>query len=155
MARQPDIHYIQFYTDGSAARKIQTAQPQKAVVAKPRPRKQKRIVVRIDPIATMGILVAALMLVLMAVGVAKLRTAQQEVLVMEQYVNSLQEENASLGNIYETGYDMQAVEDMALALGMVPKEQAPNTLVVYSVPQEVIQLSLWDRITVFFAGLFA
>ena len=155
MARQPDIQYVSFYTAGSAAMKIQPAVPAKAVAPKAKPRKQKRIVLHVDPVALCGIAVAALMLVLMVVGMGQLQAARQETVAMQQYVATLREENAELHSDYEASYDLDEVREMALALGMVPGEQAPNTYISVTENQEVVQLSFWDQVTVFFTTLFS
>ncbi len=155
MTRQPDIRYVQFYTDGSVARKLQTPEPKPAAVPKPRARKRKRVALYVDPVASVGILVAAVMLVLMLVGVAQLREAQQELLTMQQYVASLEVQQEALESLYETAYDLEEVEEMALALGMVPKEQVPNTVIPYSVSESTVHLSIWEQLTTFFTGLFA
>ena len=155
MTRHMDVQYVRFYTNGSAARKIETMEPKKAVAVKPKARKQKRIVLCIDPVAVAGIVVAAVMLVLMFVGVVQLQAARQEAVVMEQYVSDLQVRNAALQSDYEAGYDLEAVEEMALALGMVPKAQVQSIPIQVSQTEQEIQLNFWDRVTTFITGLFA
>ncbi len=155
MARKPDVRYVQFYTAGSAARKIQTQAP-KATVRMPKVQKQRKITVRIDPVATLGVITAVVMFVLMGVGVLQLRSAKQEQAVMQQYVHSLQADNAALQNRYDTGYDLADVEKTALALGMVSKDQALQIPIYISEEEPVEQTyGFWDRVSAFLTGLFA
>ena len=99
MAQQLRVQYVQYYTDGSAARKVESPVPQ-AAPRKARAKKQKRIVIPVDPVSILGILVAAVMLVLMVVGYTQLQNTQQEVQTMEQYVSTLRRENAALQEEY-------------------------------------------------------
>ena len=122
MARQTAIQYVQFYTAGSAARKLDIKQP---VVPKrmPKARKQTKLVIRIDPIAILGIFTAVLMLTLMVVGIFGLNSARQENAMMQQQVTALQTESKALQNVYQSSYDIAEIEKTALALGFVPKDQ--------------------------------
>ena len=154
MARQPDIQYIRFYTDGNAARKVAPVAPLKTIKL-PKIKLQKRITLHIDPIAVTGIVMAAVMLVLMAVGVAKLNAAQQEMQTMAVYVETLNAENAQLRQTFSEGYDLEEVERTAIALGLVPKDQVRHVTV--QVPQEQLheEPNAWERLCTFLTGLFA
>lgn len=154
MARQLDVRYIQFYTDGSAARKVEPIAPIKTLKI-PRVKKQKRIVLQIDPIATVGIIVSVLMLILMAVGVAHLKESRERVAAMEAYVDTLQDKNASLRATYENGYDLEAVEKTALALGLVPREQVTKISIRVPAVEDTQEPGAWERFCTFLAGLFA
>lgn len=154
MARKPDIQYIRFYTDGSAARQIAPISSVKKAEL-PRPRKQKRRIIHVDPVASLSIVVAVCMLVLMTVGIFEFRAAQREALAMEQYVQQLTLENEALTDTFEAGFDLAEVERTALALGMIPKEQAEHVTIQLSGVQVEEEVSLWERISMFLAGLFA
>lgn len=154
MARQLDVKYIRLYTDGSAARKVEMPQPRK-VAKKPALRKKKKIILHVDPVATLGIVVAVVMLLLMGAGVQNLRQAQHDAAVMESYVQTLQQENAQLQQTYDSGYDLERVEQTALALGMVPVEQVQQMQIHVSVPEPEVQPSGWEQFCTFLAGLFA
>ena len=156
MQRGTTVQYVQFYTAGSAARQVTPVVPLRKS-AQPKQKTQKKIILRIDPVAALGMVVAVLMLALMISGIFSLRAAQEQTMAMEQYVQALQEEKAALEAQYASGYDIAEVERMALALGMVPSDQAQQASVQLSVPQEPMtqNLSLWDSIGVFLAGLFA
>ena len=153
MARQFDIQYVSFSTDGSAARKMAPVSPWK-IAKLPKIRKNKKIVLHIDPVAIIGIATAVIMLVMMMVGVVQLRQAQQQTATMEAYVESLREENAELMTAYQEGYDLEEVETMALALGMVPNTQVRT--VRMDVPGVAEETSgPWEQVWIFLTGLFA
>ena len=155
MARQPDVQYIRFYTQGSAAQKVKPVQEFQNVEL-PRPRRKKRIVVRVDPVAIVGCAVAVILLGMMVSGIFRVRQAQAQAAQMESYVAQLQAENEALAAQYAAGFDLEAVEQMALALGMVPKEQVEQVSISVSVPQEVVEEpGLWERIYTFLTGLLA
>lgn len=156
MAQATTIQYVQFYTAGSAARKVEPT-VQVRTAPRPKAKKQKKIIIRIDPVATLGILVAVMMLVLMISGIGQLNQAYQQTQAMEAYVQTLQQENAALQAEYSAGYDIAEVEKMALALGMVPAEDVAHVDVRLSVPQEPQSqnLNLWESVTTFLTGLFA
>lgn len=156
MARKPDIQYIRFYTDGSAARKPEPRVPKKKPAPRPRAQKRKARVIRLDPLAALGIAISAVMAVLMLAGAVRLneiRTCQGQ---MERYAASLEEENAQLEAQYRSGYDLDTIENTALALGMVPMEQLRQISIQVEQPQEPQpQPSFWQRIGDFFSNLFA
>ena len=154
MARYADVQYIRLYTDGSAARKLEVPS-----VIKQQPRRkrkaQKKIILHVDPVAILGLAVAAVMLILMLTGVSELRAAQQKTAQMEQYVVSLEQNNAQLEESYHSGYDIDEVEKMALALGMVPQEEAEQVTMQVTPIQEEQTGSVWTNIWTFLTGLFA
>ena len=154
MAKHPNVQYVQFYTAGSVACKVATVE-QMPTAKLPRVKKRKRITLRIDPIATAGIVMATVMLVLMLVGVSQLRQARQEVATLEGRVDTLWQEQRQLNATYEASYDIDDVEKTALALGLVPKEQVKQiTIKVPPVEQEEAP-NAWEQIYTFLAGLFA
>ena len=131
MAQKLDIMYVNFYTDGSAARKVAPAFP----VTQPKPktqvkRKTKRITIFIDPVAVCSLVVAAVMLIMMVVGLNQLQTANDQAQRMEDYVSSLTQKNQELKDSYYSDMDLEQIRQTALALGMVPKDQvaAPDIL---------------------------
>ena len=156
MAQSVDVRYVQFYTHGSAAKRIAPAAiPLISALPKPKKRKIQRIYV--DPVATLGIVVAVCMLIMMAVGVSQLRVEQQKTAQMMTYVEQLQQENASLQAEYLAECNMEEVEKTALALGMIPLEDAIYTPIEVELPQvdSTQQASIWQRIGTFLTGLFA
>lgn len=154
MARQLDVQYVRYYTDGSAARNIAPSVSRKTQRLPGIPKKKRRIVVHVDPVAIAGILMAGIMLILMTVGMVELSQAKAEAARMEAYVQTLQQEHAALQTTFDEGYDRSQVEHMAKALGMVPGEQVQRISI--SVPAEQEQgPGFWENVTTFLAGLFA
>lgn len=147
--------YIQFYTPGSVAYKVELRKEQEWAplpVEKPKTKK----VIAVDPIAVVGFLVAVSMLVLMAVGINRLNTTRQEVAVLEHYVAQLTEENQALTQQYKDGYDLETIRLKALDMGMVPAEQIPQTKIhVETLVQQTEEVTLWNRVSTLLAGLFA
>lgn len=149
MAKKSDIQYIRLYTDGSAARSIEFEPPQKPKrVKQPKPQKVQTVLIRLDPIALAGIVVACVMLLLMGIGVNRLVETQSEVAAMRQQVTSLEHRQIELQAEYEAGYDLERIEEMALSLGLVPVEQVQHVAVSVEETQPV-QESFWDRILTF------
>lgn len=158
MAMQPDIQYVPFcYVDGTAARKVQH-QPAKKASATPAPKRRqaKRKVIAVDPVAIGGIVVAVVMLVMLLAGFAKYTAMQEKNLQMQNYLTSLQLENAQLQQNFESNIDMEYVQDVEDALGMVPAGEANQIQIQVQLPaHETQQLTLWETFTTFLAGLFA
>ena len=154
MSNKPDIQYIQFYTAGSAAQKIAPAVPLRTL-RMPKVRKHKKIVLHIDPVATFGIMMCAVVLIFMFVGLGQLNTARQQTTQMAEYVETLQSKQTALEATYEAGYDLETVEKTALALGMVPREQVRRVAITVPSVEAPIQLSVWERFSTFLTGLFA
>ncbi len=154
MAQQVNVQYVQFYTQGSAARRI-APKPAVRTDTLPQIKKRKLVRVYIDPVAILGTLVAVCMLIMMAVGVSQLRNEQQKTVEMEQYVARLQIENRQLKAEYAVQCDLEAVEQTALALGMIPQQEAVHIPITVEVPQVEEPVSMWQRIGTFLTGLFA
>lgn len=155
MAQKLEVQYIQYYTGGSAAYQLDEAKPRRKKSILPKLPVLKPRVIHVDPLAVAGIVVSSVMLVLMAVGCAQLYEARQQVLQMEDYVLTLQEENAVLIETYETGYDLATVKESALALGMIPVQEANTVTISVEKPQVEQPLTGWQRVCAFLEGLFA
>ena len=157
MSRKPDIQYIRFYTDGSAARQLQADPCRKMKYTVPkasRPQKQVKTLF-VDPLAWAGIAISAVMLVLMLVGGVKLFALYQQAESMESYASMLYAQNVELKSDYESGYDLEQIEGVAHALGLVPVEEKTITvsLPVRNTLQE--KPDMWGTLSLFFRGLFA
>ena len=151
-----DVKYVRFDTVGTAARKPQTVSFAKKAIQTKTHTKQKTRVICIDPVATLAIAVAGIMLVCMMIGLVQYFNIQSQNAQMQQYVAQLSEENSALRAEYEAGYDLETIEKTALALGMVPKDQAEVVEIVVDMPEQTTTtLSFWERIGVFLTGLFA
>ena len=154
MAQRLDVTYVRYYTDGSAARKLAPVQPFQTLRL-PKAKKQKRHTIHVDPVATAGILMAAVMLVLLIVGTAQLVAIRKDAYEMAQYVQTLRTENKELTVRYKDTYELEDVQKTAAALGLVPKEQV--TRIKVQLPQEPASETpnTWDRFYTFLTGLFA
>ena len=75
--------------------------------------------------------------------------------IYREYAASLQEENAQLQDTYTSGYDLEEVRQIALAMGMVPVEQVPHLQMQVTAPQVTQELSPWESFWTFFLGMFA
>lgn len=157
MAYKYGIQYVNFYTDGSTARKY--APVHKAPkVALPVQKKRKRKVVYVDPVATLGILVAVCMLIMMFAGLSMLRKEREQAQIMDRYVEHLDQQNAQLNVQYQEAYDLEEVERTALALGMMPQSQVPQTLVhvpAEEEPQVPSKTTFLTQMITILNGLFA
>ncbi len=158
MAMQPDIQYVSFYMDGSAAKKLEKRTARAVAAPKPKAKKSHRKVVKVDPVAVLGILVAIVMLTVMLTSYADYRSNLNQQVQMNQYIQALQQENTSLQTQYADGYDLDRIREQALAVGMVPAESAERISIDVQVPQvqePVQEMSFWEAATTFLAGLFA
>ena len=148
--------YIQFYTPGAAAVKVQV-QNEQTWAPLPEPKPKKKILVYIDPVAIFGFAVAVCMLILMAVGINQLNGARREVAALERYVAQLTAENHTLQETYSAGYSLEDINNRALNMGMVPAEKIPQHQIYITMPQpEIVESpSLWNQVTAFLTSLFA
>ena len=156
MAPKHDIIFVNFYTDGSAARKAAPAFPASQPRKKTNARHHKRTVLYVDPVAVFSLAVACVLLIMMAVGLTGLQNAQAEAAQMESYLEQLQAENAQLNEKFAQEVDLESVEQSAIALGMVPKSQLQSTPIeVNEVQIEEPAETFWSQMTAFLTNLFA
>ena len=154
MAQRIGVQYVQFYTDGSAARKVATVTPLRPAKL-PKAKKIKRITLHIDPIAIAGIAMATIMLVLMLIGVSQLLNVRRNVEKLENTVAVLQAEQRDLNVTYENSYDLEEVKETALALGLVPRDQVEHVRMQMPKTEPEKTPGTWEQIYMFLAGLFA
>lgn len=152
MARKAQIQYVSFYSAGSAAYQVEL-NPATKKAKLPAPRRAKRKVVYVDPVAIAGIFVAVVMLVVMLVGLVQFGAAHNRKMELENYVISLQQRNESLEETYYAGFDPEEIRSIALARGMIPAEQAQVLYVPAQEeePQTQENRSLWAFLTDLFA----
>lgn len=157
VARKPEIQYIRYYTDGSAAR-----QPEVRPAPRKRPpqhqkKRRPRYILQVQPMAVFGVVISIVMLCMMIGGVSEHFQAQQEARQMENYVSSLRVRNEELREEYEGGLNLEEIQKAALALGMVPEESVRHITV--SVPMEQVQPEqqpgFWQSVNAFLTGLIA
>ena len=135
MAQSVNVQYVQFYTSGSAARKLAPTIPVNTGVLPRTKVQQKRVKIYLDPVALAGTVVAVAMLIMMLVGWSSLQAAQEKTAVMTEQVEMLRQENEALRTQYTEKCDLEEIRETAIALGMVPKEEVTHTLIQVDVPQ--------------------
>ena len=155
MAVKHDIQYVNFYSSGSAARKIEPRPERKKQVKLPKPRKEQAILLRISPLAVAGTLICCVLLVMLVAGIVELGTQQRQTEALQWYVSQLQQENQVLTDTYHAGYDLNEIRDMALGMGMVPMSELPATKIDVTVPHIPVQPTAWENFWSFVVGLFA
>ena len=151
-----DNRYIQFYTPGTAAVKVEI-QDKKKWAPLPPMKPEAKIAIPVDPIAAVAFVVAVCMLVLMAVGVGQLTDTRREVATLERYVAQLSAENHELKAQYSASYSINEVRSAALSMGLVPAEEVTQTRIFVTMPQPQQEepVGIWQQITTGLAGLFA
>lgn len=165
MARQEEIRYINSFVSGSVAyqidkKPVHNSEPAKypKMPKQPRAVEQKELQFTVEPLALAGVVAAVLLLAMLAVGAIELLDARADALAMQQYVQSLQEENARLQDTYHSGYDLERIEEIALAMGLVPVEEAEHIQVSLAMPVETPEIQepgFWNRLVTFLTGMFA
>ena len=157
MAQKPEIQYIgQFYIHGSEAKKLAEKKEQKkAKTQLPSHRFERARKVHVDPLAIASLCVAMVLLVTMVMGALSLQTAWQDLEIARQRVYELQNENVILTSQYRSGYNLNEVRSAALALGMIPVEEAQVMHINVTVPVQQPEPTLLDDIVWFLEGLFA
>ena len=157
MVQKPDIQYVtQFYSYGSEAKVLELKPtPKKKKFVLPKALPQQKIQIKVDPVAWAGIAVAIVMVVLMAFSVNSYLKACAEYEVMTDYVIDLQNFNVEKQREYVTLYDLDDIRDKALALGMIPMEQAEVVTISPVLPEPEPETPWWENIFWFLKGLFA
>ena len=157
MVQKPDIQYVtQFFTYGSEAKvlELKPAKKKKKFVL-PKAKPQQKILLHVDPVAWCGILIAVVMVVLMAVSVRSYLDACAEYQSMTKYVIDLQNTNVQNQQKYEKLYDLDDIQEKALALGMIPMEDAQVVTISPVIPEPEAEAPWWEDISWFMKGLFA
>ena len=157
MAKRPEIEYIHFYTGGSAAPQVAPLIQDDPYYA-PRIRKRKKKLIYVDPVSILALAISTVLAVCMYTGIRENSRIEAEILQMEQYVYALEEKQANLKKEYADGYDLEAVKKTAEAMGMVPADQVPQVVLQVEGPvqeTEAAEPTVWEKIHIFFTGLFA
>ena len=155
MARKPEIQYIRYYTDGSAARQPEPNQVPRKAPPRPRKKKQPKYVLKVQPLAMCGVLISLVLALMLILGLSEMFAAQKQAQQMQEYVNSLERKNREAEEEYYRGLDMEAIERAALALGMVPESEVQHITVSVPTPEPEQEASFWEQIGAFLSGLFA
>lgn len=156
MARKPEIQYVgQFYVYGSEAKAVAVKKRPQFQLPKPKLELEKIEKIYVDPVALLGLAVAAVMLICMFVGAIQITNSWAEYQEVSHYLSELKRENARLEHTYHTSYDIDEVAEKAENLGLVPLDQIPTLSVRVTVPAVEPEMTAWDEFTWFIRGLFA
>ena len=157
MAQKPEIQYVgQFYVHGSEAKKLaQKTEQKKAKTELPKHRFERVRKIHVDVLAISSLIVAVVLMITMVAGTLAMQTAWQELDTARQYVYELENRNAVLTAQYRSGYDLEEVRSAAMALGMIPAEEAQVMKLQVTVPQIQPEPTLMEEIRWFLEGLFA
>lgn len=155
MAMQPEVRYINAYVSGTCAPQPEKKSHNRTSAQLPEVKKQQKWLISIDMAALGGIAAALVLSVLLIVGLVQMNQAKQEAQMYEQYVMSLQQENAQLQDTYTSGYDLEEVQNIAQAMGMVPAEQVTHIQMQVTEPEIVQELTAWESFWAFLVGMFA
>ena len=157
MVKKPDIQYIDsFYVHGSEARVLEL-KPKRRIIKTVLPLRapDKTVKIGIDPVAICGIAVAVALLVMMAVGTVQYVRVCRQYQQMLDYTVSVQNENVQLQQEYRSRIDLDEIREKALALGMVPAEEAERISVRVEMPVAEPEMNIWEEFLWLCKGLFA
>ena len=148
--------YIQFYTAGSTAVKVEV-QDENTWAPLPEAKPASKISIRLDPVSVIGFVVAVCMLVCMSIGIMQLNQSRREVAALGRYVAELTAENYGLEQTYHDSYHLEEIRQQALEMGMIPAEESTSTHIYVTLPQAegVESFTIWERAGAFLASLFA
>ena len=102
-----------------------------------------------------GILIAVVMVLVMAVSVRGYLETCDEYRTMTRRVITLQNINVEKQQTYKEMYDLDDIREKALALGMVPMEEAEVITITPVIPEVEPEPQWWENISWFMKGLFA
>ena len=155
MERKPDIQYVgQFYIHGSEARELARQEQAKHAKTKlPPVRQQRAKKIMVDPVAVAGIVVAVIMMVVMVVGAISIHNAWTQYGRMSAYIETLSEKNVQLEQEYRSGYELDDIREKALALGMIPAEEAETIQVIVHMPVAEAEPTWWEDLVWYVDGL--
>lgn len=155
MAKKQAVQYINAYVSGNIAYELAPKPAPKKRVRLPKPRKERKLLLRIYPTALLGIMAAVILLVMLTAGVLQLQASRKEAAALETYIQTLNQENVRLQQQYQNGYDLEEIEKIAIAMGFVPVDQVPQIPIHADVPQPAQQPNPWEEFWAFLTGLFA
>lgn len=158
MVQKPDIQYVtQFYSYGSEAKvpELKPVKKKQQKFALPVAKPVEKIRIAVDPVALAGILIAVVMVIAMAVSVRGYLDTCDEYRTMTKRVIALQNINFEKQRDYKEMYNLDDIREKALALGMIPLEDAQVITIAPTIPEPEPEQSWWENISWFMKGLFA
>lgn len=157
MVQKPDIQYVtQFYSYGSEAKvpELKPVKKQKKTEL-PKAKTVQKICIPVDPVAVTGIVIAVVLIIVMAMSVRGYLKTCDEYRDMTKQVIALQNINVTNRQDYEKLYHLEDIQEKALALGMIPLEEAEVITMAPVIPEPEPEPRWWENISWFLKGLFA
>ena len=155
MAMQPEVRYINAYISGTAVPQLEKVPQKRTSVQLPKAKKQQKWLIPVDVVALGGILTAFVLGIMMIVSLVQMSQAQRDAEMMRQYALSLRQENQVLYDTYTSEYDLNEVQQIAQAMGMVPVEQVEHVQMRLEEPQVEATPTAWENFWAFVVGMFA
>ena len=156
MVKKPEIQYIdKFYVYGSEAKVLELKPKRKIKTILPLSAPDKTIRIPVDPVAIGGIVVAIALLVTLLIGCVQYVQVYRQYRTMMDHVVAEQNMNVELRENYRSRIDLVEIRDKALALGMVPVENAQVITIRAELPQREPEPTLWEDFVWLCKGLFA
>ena len=156
MVKKPEIQYIdKFYVYGSEAKVLELKPKRKIKTILPLSAPDKTIKIPVDPVAIGGIVVAVALLVALLIGCVQYVQVYRQYRTMMDHVVAEQNTNVELREDYRSRIDLVEIRDKALALGMVPVENAQVITIRAELPQREPEPTLWEDFVWLCKGLFA
>ena len=156
MVKKPEIQYIdKFYVYGSEAKVLELKPKRRIKTILPLSVPDKTIKIPVDPVAIGGILVAVALLVTLVIGCVQYVQVYRQYRTMMDYVVTEQNLNVDLRETYKSQIDLVQIRDKALALGMIPREEAPVITIRTELPQREPEMTYWEEFVWLCEGLFA
>ena len=162
MAQKAEIQYVHhYYTAGTAAEKVAQKAASKEHKKKPLPlfeppvlEPDQKINLVVDPLSLVTMVAAAVLVVMMVASLFQYSAAHQRQVALQEYVYILNDENIRLEQKYKAGLDLEEIRVQALALGMIPAEEATTISISGSIPVPEAEPTLGERLGLFMSGLF-
>ena len=156
MVKKPEIQYIdKFYVYGSEAKVLELKPKRKIRTILPLSAPDKTIKIPVDPVAIGGIVVAVALLVTLVIGCVQYVQVYRQYRAMMDHVVVQQNMNVELRENYRSQIDLVEIRDKALALGMIPKEDAPVITIRAELPQREPEMTMWEDFVWLCKGLFS
>ena len=156
MADKPKIQYVgQFYVYGSEAKKVAVEEPKKEKVSLPLPDLKKERLIRVEPVAIIGIVAAMVLFVVMIMGALSIQSAWQDFRVAKDHLEQVQARHHAVESRYEESYSLEEIKSVAENMGLVPVSQVKHLTVTVTMPEPEPVRTQWDDFVWFLEGLFA
>ena len=154
MDQKPVIQYVgQFYVYGSEATAPKKKKEEKKHVLPSAPKLKNDHYIYIDPVAVCGIVLAAVVLVMLAVGAFQLKNAMEDYDQQSQTLTAVRRQNAVLEHQYRTGLDLESIQTQAEKLGMVASSEVESRRIHVNVPEHPQEETLLQRLWWHIRGL--